>query len=204
YALLADGLAALAAATGEVAYAVRARQLVDDVAPLAGADAAAADASRDPVLAAQGLRAPADENDGTHPSGRSALASAAFTLWLLGAGETYRALAETLVRQGAAASIAQPMGHGSLLRVACSLAAAPRQLVVATDDVTDPLVAAARRLPTDITAIVGDGAARAFADAGFSLFEAKSALGGAATAYDCRSFACRLPVTDPAELGVTA
>jgi uncharacterized protein YyaL (SSP411 family) len=183
---------------------VRARQLVDDVAPLAGADAGAADASRDPVLAAQGLRAPADESDGTHPSGRSALASAALTLWLLGAGETYRALAETLVRQAAAASIAQPMGHGSLLRVACSLAAAPRQLVVVADDVTDPLVAAARRLPTDITAIVGEGAARAFADAGFSLFEAKSALGGAATAYDCRSFACRLPVTDVADLEVVA
>ena len=200
YALLADGLAALAAATGEVAYAVRARQLVDDVAPLAQADAGAADASRDPVLAAQGLRAPADESDGTHPSGRSALAAAAFSLWLLGAGEPYRVLAETIVRQGAAASIAQPMAHGSLLRVACSLAAPPRQLVVVTDDPAAALVVAARRVPADVTAIVDDAAARAFAEAGFSLFEAKSAIGGAATAYDCRAFACRLPVTEAAAL----
>ncbi|MGC5222918.1 thioredoxin domain-containing protein [Micromonospora sp. DT81.3] len=201
YGLLADGLAALAAATGEVAYAVRARQLVDDIAPLVRADAGgeAVDASRDPVLAAQGLRAPADESDGTHPSGRSALASAALSLWLLGAGESYRALAETLVQQGAAASIAQPMAHGSLLRVACSLATPPRQLVVVGGP-SDPLVAAARRMRTDVTAIVSAAAASAFARAGFELFEGKGAVGGVATAYDCRSFACRLPVTDAALL----
>lgn len=201
YGLLADGLAALAAATGEVAYAVRARQLVDDIAPLMGADAEgdAVDASRDPVLAAQGLRAPADESDGTHPSGRSALASAALSIWLLGAGESYRALAETLVQQGAAASIAQPMAHGSLLRVACSLATPPWQLVVVGEP-SDPLVAAARRMRTDVTAIVSADAASAFARAGFELFEGKGAIGSAATAYDCRSFACRLPVTDAAQL----
>jgi len=207
YGLLADGLAALAAATGEVAYATRARQLVDE-APLAGldagADAATADPSRDPVLAAHGLRAPADESDGTHPSGRSALASAALSLWLLGAGDPYRSLAEALVRQGAPASIAQPMAHGALLRVACSLATSPRQLVVVADDPSDPLVAAARRLPTDVTAIVAAGEAAAFAQAGFELFEGKTSLEGVATAYDCRYFACRLPVTDASQLDASA
>ena len=36
--------------------------------------------------------------------------------------------------------------------------------------------------------------------AGFSLFADKSLRDGVATAYDCRDFACRLPVTDPADL----
>ena len=39
-----------------------------------------------------------------------------------------------------------------------------------------------------------------WAEAGFSLFEGKVPLDGMATAYDCRDFACRLPVTDVAAL----
>ena len=44
-------------------------------------------------------------------------------------------------------------------------------------------------------------AARAFADAGFDLFEGKDA--SAERAYDCRAFVCRLPVSDPAEVSLT-
>ncbi|WP_218161812.1 hypothetical protein [Microbacterium sp. AR7-10] len=41
---------------------------------------------------------------------------------------------------------------------------------------------------------------RAFADAGFSLFEGKDAAEG--VAYDCRDFVCRLPTSDPSALSV--
>lgn len=42
--------------------------------------------------------------------------------------------------------------------------------------------------------------AREWTEAGFALFDEKTARDGLATAYDCRGFACRLPVTDPALL----
>ena len=37
-------------------------------------------------------------------------------------------------------------------------------------------------------------------EAGFTLLAEKSLRGGEATVYDCRDFACLLPVTDPADL----
>lgn len=42
--------------------------------------------------------------------------------------------------------------------------------------------------------------ARAFADAGFELFEGKDA--STERAYDCRAFVCGLPVSDPAAVSV--
>ena len=39
-----------------------------------------------------------------------------------------------------------------------------------------------------------------YAPRGFELFEEKTAKEGLPTAYDCRDFTCRLPVTDPGEL----
>lgn len=59
------------------------------------------------------------------------------------------------------------------------------------------LVRAAHRLPADVVMVVTEAQARAWADAGFSLFAGKERLGGVATAYDCRDFTCRLPVTEP-------
>jgi hypothetical protein len=40
----------------------------------------------------------------------------------------------------------------------------------------------------------------AWAAARFSLFDDKSMRDGLATAYDCRDFACRLPVTSAEDL----
>ena len=77
---------------------------------------------------------------------------------------------------------------------------APRQIVVVTEEATGRLATAARGIPADVVTVVSPAQAEAFAAAGFSLFDGKTAQGGAATAYDCRDFACRLPVTDPADL----
>ena len=191
YGSLAGGLAALAAATGEVAYAVRARELVD--ACLTEPDAPAAPGGGDPVLAAHGVPGASTDSDGDRPSGPSALADAALTLWLLGAGERYRQAAASLVEARAAQATAEPTAHGALLRVAAGLATPPHQLVVVSAG-DDPLTDAARRIPTDLAAVVTSVQARALADAGFALFEGKT--GDVPTVYDCRDFACRLPVTD--------
>jgi len=197
YGQLAGGLAALAVATGEVAYAVRARELVDacfdgvEPAPPGGGD---------PVLAQQGIGAPDAASDGDEPSGPAALAGAAALLWLLGADGAYRERAEALVAAHAPAALAQPLAYGALLRVAATLAVAPRHLVVVTPDAGAELAVAARGIPADLVAVVTPGQADAWTAAGFRLFADKGVRDGRPTAYDCRDFVCRLPVTDPTAL----
>ena len=88
YGQLADGLAALAAATGEVAYAERARELV--AACVRSDGVVATPGGGDPVLAAQRIGAPDAASDGDEPSGSSSLADAAAALWQLGAGDEFR------------------------------------------------------------------------------------------------------------------
>lgn len=187
-ALLAEGLFALAAATGDVAPAATALGLLDGA--LDGA------AGEDPLLRAQGIAASPDHTDGDLPSDTAAVAQAALTAWRLGAGDRYRAAAAEGVEALASRALAQPFAHGSLLRVAAGLATAPRQLVVVTEEPGGALGAAARGADADVVAVVTPAQAAAFAAAGFELFEGKEAT--AERAYDCRAFVCRLPVSDPA------
>lgn len=185
-ALLAEGLLALGIATGDVAWAVRGRDLLDlALDGLAG----------DPLLAAHGIAASPDQTDGDLPSGLAATASAALTAWHLGAGERYRDAAEERVREQASRAVSQPFAHGSLLRVAAGLVDPPRQVVVVTDDAESALASAARGVDADVIAIVSTAQATAFEEAGFELFAGKSASAG--LVYDCRAFVCRLPVDDP-------
>ncbi|UWF76959.1 MULTISPECIES: thioredoxin domain-containing protein [Microbacterium] len=181
--LLAEGLFALALATGDATWAVTARELLE-VEPAA-----------DPVLAAHGIPGSSDDSDGDLPSGTAALAAASLTAWRLGAGERHRERAEELVTRTAGRALAQPFAYGALLRVTAGLAEPPRQLVVVDSDPGGPLAAAARDADADVVAVVSPAQARAFADAGFALFEGKDAADG--VAYDCRAFVCRLPVNDP-------
>ncbi|WP_243073614.1 thioredoxin domain-containing protein [Microbacterium sp. SS28] len=195
---LAEGLLALAVATGEVSYAQRARHLVQ--AAVSPDGSLRAPAGTDPVLAASGVMAPDAATDGDEPSGVAAIAGAAATIWMLGGEGGDRELAERLVAEHAEAALAQPLAHSALLRVAALLASAPRQVVVIAEDRVDAFATAARALPADVVAVVTPEQAAAWADAGFGLFAGKSLRNGRATAYDCRDFVCRLPVTDPADL----
>ena len=195
---LAEGLIALAVAAGEHGYAQRAGELV--VACLTPDGVVRAPAGVDPVLAAQGLGAPDAASDGDEPSGVAALAGASAALWLLGAGDGHRTRAERLVGEHAATALAEPLAHGALLRVAALLAVPPRQVVVIADDRHDALAVAARGMDADVVAIVTAAEAEAWSAAGFTLFDGKTQRDGRATAYDCRDFACRLPVTDPEDL----
>ena len=196
YGGLARGLLALARATGEVAYAARARALVDvcladhGIHPPGGGDA---------VLVAQGMQPHGVPSDGASPSGPSVFAAAALDLWCLGAGEEYRVAAETLVRAAAETALGAPLAHGAILEVALGLASGPRQVVVVGETDAE-IAAAARRIAADVVAVVSPEQAVAFAAAGFELFEGKVAVAGEATAYDCRAFTCALPTSDPARL----
>nr|WP_164234487.1 DUF255 domain-containing protein [Microbacterium hydrocarbonoxydans] len=192
HALLAGGLFALAAATGDASWAERGRMLLD---------AALAGVGGDPQLAALGIPPAPDHTDGDLPSDDAAVAQAALTAWRLGAGDRYREAAAAAAERLAARALEQPFAHGSILRVAAGLAEPPRQLVVVTESPDGELARAARRADADVVAVLTPAQARAFAAAGFELFEAKGDVDGE-RAYDCRAFVCRLPVSDPA--GVSA
>ena len=194
----AAGLLALAAATGEPAYAVRARELVD--ACLAPEGVVRVPGGGDPVLTEQGIAAPDAASDADEPSGAASIAEAATALWVLGAGDEYRAVAERLVAAHVTQALAQPLAHGALLRVAAALAAPPRQVVVVTTDASAGLATAARGIRADVVIVVTPEQSVAWADAGFELLAGKELRDGLPTAYDCRDFACLLPVTDPAGL----
>lgn len=193
YGALAQGLAALAMATGRVAYAVEARRLVDLCGP--ASEHPVVPGGRDPVLASLG--APEiDDADTDRPSGEAALAEAAVTLWRLGAGERYRQRARTIVSARAARAVEDPFSHAAVLRVAWLVESAGRQIVVIADRDDDPLARAARATGAAVVVRVTETEAAAWSQAGFSLFTGRIASDGRPTAYDCREFVCRLPVHD--------
>lgn len=189
----ACGLLALATATGTVAYATAARDIVDQLrdgtTPRVLHD--------DPVLSGLGVPPAPDSGDGDEPSGHAALAIAALHLANLGAAEEYRVLARSIVSQRWPRAIASPLASGSTLYVAALLSRPATQLVVIAPSPEVPLATAARRMPADITAIVTLDQAQEFADAGFTLFVGKDAP----ALYRCENFTCALPVTDVEQLG---
>jgi uncharacterized protein YyaL (SSP411 family) len=185
-ALLADGLFALAAASGEASWATTGRALLDE--SLSGV-------ARDPQLSAQRIATAPDQTDGDLPSDASSIAMAALSAWRLGAGERYRDSAAEIVRSLSKSALEQPFAHGSMLRVAAALIGAPRQIVAVVADRDGALAAAARTADADVIAIVTPAQAAAFADAGFELFDGRA--DATDRVYDCRGFVCSLPVSEP-------
>ncbi|KRF32898.1 thioredoxin domain-containing protein [Yonghaparkia sp. Soil809] len=212
YGDLAVGLLELAITTGEHRYATVARELVD--ACLVAGDREAVASGRpitaavpgggDPVLAAQGLAAGEDPNEGSAPSGEAAIARAAFLLHQLTAEPRYRFSADALVAALAPLARQRPMAFGATLAVASALAAPARQLVVVRPDGAAPgeLEARARGPQREGTLAIAltASAASAWAGAGFALLDDRQPQGSASTAFACTDFVCRLPVASVAEL----
>jgi uncharacterized protein YyaL (SSP411 family) len=209
YGMFAGGLLELALVTGEVNYAIAARSLIDSTL---------AEATRvfrtpngaDPVLASQGMGVDIDPSEGAYPSGLTATAEAAYTLYSVTGERRY--LDAAIAGMGLIADLApsRPLAFGAALRLSGRLVAPTRQLVVVSpraeasrepgDEQEDDLVDAARREVDGVVASVTAGQSRAFADAGFELFVGREPQSGLATAYFCSDFVCRLPVTDAVSL----
>jgi uncharacterized protein YyaL (SSP411 family) len=209
FGMLSGGLLQLAISTGEVHYAEVARGLVDGAIAASGDDGAAfgVPGGADPVLAGQGLAIESDPSEGAYPSGISSMAAASNRLYLLTAESRYREAGTRAIARVAALAVPRPISFGMTLAVASTLLAPIGQLVVVTGaepaaaesrNADDPLAALARGWYRGGAAsvIVTRGQARAFADAGFELFEGRDRE----AAYLCEDFVCRLPVTDPRDL----
>ena len=211
--MLAGGLLELAVATGEAAFAVTARSLIDAAVAAAGDGAAipfAAPAGGDPVLVTQGLALPTDPAEGAIPSGVTACADAAWRLFALGAGDRYRELAERAMGSVAGIAVERPIAFGGALALMARLAAPLVQLVTVVADAGGrtpedrALLEATRRHAASVVAIVTEQQAHEFAEAGFELFEGRGVQADAATAYRCEAFVCALPVHDAAALSAMA
>jgi hypothetical protein len=68
----------------------------------------------------------------------------------------------------------------------------------------DELVRATRRHAASVSTVVTERQARAFADAGFELFEGRTTRDGHPAAYRCREFVCALPVGTADDLAALA
>ena len=206
YGMLARALLHLGEITGEVRYAIAGREFVD--ATLGAAVAAdaplpfAVPGGADPVLTQQGLAIDADPSEGAYPSGVSAMAAAAHRLYLLTGEARYLEASTAAVRQSAPLAVTQPIAFGATLGLASALTAPAGQLVVVGGDGDSAMASVARRWYRggSVSLRLTDAAAADFANAGFDLLQARTALGSVPTAYLCRDFVCRLPLTAPADL----
>ncbi|WP_426624849.1 thioredoxin domain-containing protein [Leifsonia sp. McL0607] len=209
YGGLACGLLEFALAAGDVQSASDARDLVDLCLEAERGDDCpfGVPGGGDSVLQWTGLAARVDPSEGAYPSGLTAMATAAHTLFLMTASRRYERAAREAMRLVAGPAVSVPSAFGAALALMSRLDGEARQLVVVrpqsqpdVDSDPDGLVAAARCHPADVVGIVDEPAAVALAEAGFELFERREARDGLPTAYLCRDFVCRLPVTSPAGL----
>ncbi|MES2210843.1 MAG: thioredoxin domain-containing protein [Chloroflexota bacterium] len=198
YATLAEGLLALYEAGHDERWFVTARRLVDQILdrfvdPEGGFFDTASDHER---LIAR----PKDIQDNATPSGN---ATAALILLRMGAltGEgRYRTEAERSIRTVTPFTARHPTAFAKWL-AAIDHSLAPVAEVAVVGDPDDPatralltVVARQTALPS-VLAVSSDPGGSAV-----PLLEARTSINGRPTAYVCRGFACRLPVTDPEAL----
>ena len=201
YGAFAVGLLELACVTGEVRYAIAARQLVATTL-MEGTFAAP---RGDAVLSSQGLSLEVDPSEGAYPSGLTSSARASWMLYVLTAEEKYRVATERALGRVLGLAEQHPLGFGAVLHLASEVARPLRQLVVIVPDLQDlaeatEMLRVVRTLPTSITAVATESQAQAFAAAGFELFSGRIVIDNQPTGYLCTNFVCALPTTDPTAL----
>lgn len=204
YGGLAAGLLELALATGDARTASAARDLVDLCLDTAGEGTCPFETpgGGDPVLQSTGLAVRVDPSEGAYPSGLSSMSRAAHTLYLMTGERRYERAAREGMRLVAAQALQVPSAFGTALALMSELAGEVEQLVVVVPEgaASGDLVDAARRHPAPLVAIATESRAAELAGDGFELFGGRTTRDGLPTAYLCRDFVCRLPVTDAAAL----
>ncbi|GAB3611490.1 hypothetical protein GCM10027414_36160 [Humibacter ginsengiterrae] len=203
YGLVARGLLDVFLATGEPRFAFAARTLADatmDAAEAApGRSPFAVPGGGDPVLAAHGLVSDADPSEGAYPGGLSSLADACRVLFALTDNERYERASRSGIGSVADVATRSPIAFGGVLQTATALAAELLQLVVVCprrpgETVVRETAVRTQSLGAGAAGVaVSERAASDLSDAGFGLFDARTALRGEPTEYLCRAFTCELP-----------
>jgi hypothetical protein len=201
YGAVADGLLALHAATGELRWLEEARRLTALALELFGDEEAGgfflAPAGGEALVART-----KDVDDNPAPSGNSLLASNLLRLGRIYGDHDWEERASGAVQLVRAALGRAPQAFGRLLGVLDALLAPPRELAV-VGPVDDARTAALRGVLDGLldlrsVVVVADPTAPAFA--GVPLLTGKGLVDDGPAAYVCERFACRRPVTEPAEL----
>jgi uncharacterized protein len=205
YAFLIHGLLDLYAADFDLGWLRWARKLQDTLDlhfwdQLRGGYFSTTD--RDPAI----LLRMKEDYDGAEPTPTSV---AALNLWRFGQlyhNDVLISHAQRAVRAFATRLEAQPFGMPLLLVAAALAESAPIHLILHGADPADPglaaLVAEARRryLPQLVVIRIADRESRDYFAPRHLVVEKLPEIPAQPTAYLCENFACRLPVTDPAEL----
>lgn len=204
----AAGLLALYQATGEAARLELAQQILRSAienhrATDGGYYDTASDAApntdiQDPKIPAPVLFRPRDPTDGAAPSGASSLADALLTAAALTGADDLREAAEQLSASSADLIRRFPRSAGRHLAVAEAMLAGPVQIAIVglPGTVRDELEAMARKEMRGGSVIdIGppDAPQR-------PLLAGRSTMQNQPTAYVCKKFLCRMPVTTAADL----
>ncbi|RKS80687.1 hypothetical protein CLV35_0153 [Motilibacter peucedani] len=196
YADLAEGLLALLAATGDARWLEAAAELLDTAVELFAADDGGFyDAPPDSGL----VRRPRDPLDGPAPSGQFALAGALATYAAVTGRTQAREVAERALGVATLVAGRYPRAGGWGLAVGEALLAGPLEIAVVGEP-ADPRTVELHRAALAATSPGVAVVRGAPGDDRVPLLQDRPLVDGEPAAYVCEGFACRRPVTSPAEL----
>jgi uncharacterized protein len=147
---------------------------------------------------------PRDIYDNATPSGNSAAALGLTRLARLTGEPSYERIAGRVTRgmAGVASRVGQAFGH--LLGAVAHQLAPPTEVAIvgepAAGDTRELVDVLRRRFLPHVTVAVGDPSAVAGLGEVVPLLAHRERIDGRATAFVCQHYACRMPVTEPAEL----
>jgi uncharacterized protein YyaL (SSP411 family) len=196
---LADGLLALYRATFDERWFVAARELMDIVlAHFSDPDGSGFFDTADDAEAL--IARPRGLQDNALPSGNAMASSVLLKLAALTGESRYAAAAETATVPLMDVASRYPTGFAEWLQAYQAMVVGIDEIAIVGDSEgagTRALITAAQRgfRPWQVMAVAASPD-----QSMVPLLHQRVALGGSATAYVCRGFACRQPVTDPAAL----
>ena len=202
YALVALALLDVYEATFDRRWLDESRRLVGEILRLFWDDAADGFYDASPGHEPLVVR-PRNLFDNAVPSGSSAAVEALLRLAVFTGEARYEAVAARALRAMAELLARHPSGFGRFL-AALDFHLGPvvevALIAPGTGDGLGPLAAEVFKRYLPNRAVAGSRAGDAAAAAGIPLLENRGTVGGAATAYVCRKFACDAPTTSPEEL----